>query len=343
MADLDDDLLPVNERVTAPPSHRPAHPLVAEWRPATDADVSAVTEAQRAMDAVDHPEWLHTREEVEELFGYSFIDLATDTILGFGGDGRLVAVGVTTMPPLQESLVRVFLEGGVHPEVRGRGIGRELLAWSRARAEQKVAASTKRLPVWILAYADERSDDAIRLFHRDGFETVRYFFNLERDLADPIPAVEPADGFRIAPFSDELSADALIAHNDSFRDHWGSQPMSEEQWAAWIGGTFRADVSFLALRGDEVVGFVLNQVNEGDWQTQGFTGAYIGMVGTVRSARGKRIAPALLGRAMEACKALGWEKVTLSVDAENPSGALGLYTGMGFVRTTAEVSLVREY
>lgn len=342
MADLD-DLQPVNERVTAPATRALAHPLVTLWRPATQADVDAVTEAQRAMDAVDHPEWLHTREEVQELFDYSFVDLAEDTVLGFDGDGRLVAVGVTTMPPLQESLVRVFLEGGVHPEVRGRGIGRELLAWSRARAEQKLAASDKRLPAWIMAYADERSEDAVRLFHHDGFETARYFFELERDLAEPIPVVEPADGIRIVPFSDELSAGALAARNDSFRDHWASQPMSEEQWDAWIGGTFRPDISFLALSGDRVVGFALNQVNEGDWETQGFTGAYIGMVGTIRDARGKRIAPALLGRTMEACAALGWQKVTLSVDAENPSGALGLYTGMGFERTNAEVSLVRAY
>jgi len=343
MADHHDDLLPVNERVTAPQPHTPTHPLIAEWRPATQADVDAVTEAQRAMDAVDHPEWLHTRDEVQELFDYSFVELAEDTLLGFGKDGALVAVGVTTMPPLQESLVRVFLEGGVHPELRGRGIGRELLAWSRARAEQKLAASEKRLPAWIMAYADERAEDAARLFHRDGFETARYFFELERDLADAIPEVEPSDGIRIVPFREELTAATLVAHNDSFRDHWSSQPMSEEQWTAWIGGTFRPDISFLALDGDEVVGFVLNQVNEGDWETQGFTGAYIGMVGTIRSARGKRIAPALLGRAMEACKALGWEKVTLSVDAENPSGALGLYTGMGFVRTNAELSLVRVY
>lgn len=343
MADLDDDLLPVGERVTAPPTHRPAHPLIAQWRAAAPDDVDAVTEAQRAMDAVDHPEWLHTREEVQELFDYSFVDLAEDTLLGFDADGRLLAVGIVTMTPVQESLVRVFLEGGVHPEARGRGIGRELLAWSRARGEQKLAASPKRLPAWLMTYADERSADASRLFHRDGFETARYFFELDRDLAEPIPAVEPADGIRIVPYRDDLSAATLAARNDSFRDHWASQPMSDEQWTAWVAGTFRPDISFLAVAGDEVVGFALNQVNEEDWENQGFTGAYIGMVGTIRSARGKRIAPALLGRTMEACRALGWQKVTLSVDAENPSGALGLYTGMGFVRTNAEVSFVREY
>jgi hypothetical protein len=35
--------------------------------------------------------------------------------------------------------------------------------------------------------------------------------------------------------------------------------------------------------------------------------------------------------------------VVLDVDAENPTGALGLYTGMGFVTAQSEVGLVRAY
>ena len=343
MAELVDDLLPVGERMQAPPAYSPEHPDVVAWRPATGADVEAVTTLWQAIDAADHPEWLRTTDEVAEHFGYSFVDLAEDTLLGFASDGRVIALGLITMPPLQETLVRVFLEGGVHPEFRGRGVGRELLAWSRSRAERRLAASTRRLPAWILCYQDERAQDAIRLLTRDGFRTVRYFFELERDLSEPIPRVDPRGDIRIVPYTVEFSAATHTARNDSFRDHWGSQPMSDEQWEAWTSGTFRPAVSFLALAGDDVVGFCLCEVNEGDWVTQGFSGPYIAMVGTTRDYRGKRIAPALLGRAMEAAAALGWQKATLSVDAENPSGALGLYTGMGFIRANAEVSMVREY
>jgi ribosomal protein S18 acetylase RimI-like enzyme len=338
-----DDLLPVSERVAAPPAYRPEHPEIAEWRPASLADVDTVTALVRAIDGADHPEWLRTRAEVEEHLGYSFVDLPEDTLLGFTAAGEAVALGVVTMPPLQETIVRVFLEGGVHPGFRGRGVGRVVLAWALARAERRLSASDRRLPAWVLAYEDERTEDARHLLARNGFRTARYFFQLERDLSLPVPRVEPVGGVRIVPYAPERSASVLEARTDSFRDHWGSQPMSDEQWEAWTGGTFRPDVSFLALAGDEVVGFCLCQVSEEDWVTQGFSGPYIAMVGTTRAWRGKRIAPALLGRTMEASAALGWEKATLSVDAENPSGALGLYTGMGFVRTNAEVSLVREY
>lgn len=347
MAATTDDIKPLRERVTAPPTSLPSHPVIAQWRPATMDDLDPVWRLMQATDSADHPNYLTTREEVEEEFGYSFVDLSVDSILGFAADGTLVAVGVVVMPPLQETIVRSFLFGGVHPEFRGRGIGRELLAWQRRRAEQQLAGSDKALPAWILTYADARAPQSERLFRHAGFEPARYFVSLERDLSAPIARVEPAEAVRIVPYTETFADRTLAARTDSFRDHWGSQPMSEEQWQAWLAGTFRADVSFLAIadteHGEEVAGFVLCQVNEDDWVTQGFSGAYIGMVGTTRAHRGKRIAPALLARTLEACAAHGWERVTLDVDAENPTGALGLYTRMGFVQSNSETCLIREY
>ncbi len=342
MAGTIDEMKPVRDRMQAPATYRPSHPLIAHWRPAVIDDVDSVWRLLQAVDSADHPNYLATREEVEEEFGYSFVDLTVDSILGLTADGVPVAVGYVVMPPLQETLVRSFLNGGVHPDFRGRGIGRELLAWQLARAEQQLAASEKALPAWILTYADARAPQSERLFRHAGFE---------RDLADPIGLVDAAEPVRIVPFTDKLSVKTLAARTDSFRDHWASQPMSDEQWQAWLGGTFRPDISFLAVAdggdddpdGEEVVGFVLCQVNEDDWATQGFTGAYIGMVGTTRAHRGKRIAPALLSRTLAACAARGWQKVTLDVDAENPSGALGLYTRMGFVQTDSETCLIRVY
>jgi mycothiol synthase len=242
------ELPPVRDRLRAPETYRPEHPLIVEWRALTPEDVDITWRLQQAIDGADHPNWLATREEIEELFGFSHVDLELDTLAGFTADGRAVAVAAVVMPPLQRTLVRAFLEGGVHPEFRGRGIGRELLAWSQARAQQQLAVSDKRLPAWILAYADERAPQDVRLFERAGFRIARYFVALERDLRDPIPTVEPAADIRIVPYSDDRSEATHAALTDSFRDHWASQPMNDEQWDSWIGGTsFRPDLSFLAI------------------------------------------------------------------------------------------------
>ncbi|SEA56662.1 GNAT family N-acetyltransferase [Leifsonia sp. 21MFCrub1.1] len=339
----DDTLSPLSERVAAPPTYRPQHPLIAEWRPATAADVDAVHEVYRAIDTADHPNYLTNREQVEEELGFSFIDLEQDTLLAIAADGRVAAVGIVMEPPRQESLVREFMNGGVHPEFRERGIGRELLAWQRARGEQKLAASDKRLPGWLVGYADERAPGRQRLLEAGGFEVVRYFQTMERDLADPVPDVTPVGDVRIEPYRDELSAAVHAARDDAFRDHWGSQPLSDEQFHGLVSGTFAADLSYVAMIDGDVAGIVLTDVAEEDWPGQGFTGSYVSTVAVTRPYRGRRIAPSLLRAVLEASAARGLEKVVLDVDAENPTGALGLYTGMGFVTSQQEVGLVRAY
>lgn len=342
------ELEPVSTRLVSPPTYRPSHPLIAEWRPVTVDDLDVVLSLMRAMDRVDHPNFLSTREEIDEIFGLSFVDLEADTLIAYSSDGEPVAVGVAVLPPIQETLVRSFLHGGVHPEFRGRGIGRELLAWQDARARQQLATSDKRLPAWILDYADARAPRQTRLFERAGFRIARYFVELDRDLSAPIDVLDPPQGVRFEQYSPHWSASTHAARTDSFRDHWASQPMSEEQWANFVGGeTFRDDLSFVAVAPDDsgrdrVVGFVLVLVNEEDWVSQGFTSCFVALVGTVRAWRGKRIAPALLGLTLTAAAALGLEHATLDVDTENPSGALGLYTRMGFVPHNSEQCLVRE-
>ncbi|MFF2053072.1 GNAT family N-acetyltransferase [Leifsonia sp. NPDC058194] len=347
MQQNEQSLPPLSERVSAPPTYSPRHPLIARWRPATLDDVDAVWEVMKAIDALDHPNYITTREEVAEDLGYSFVDLKRDSLVGVAEDGRLAAVGLVVEPPRKQTLVREFLNGGVHPDFAGRGIGRELLAWQISRGEQKLADSSERLPGWLVGYADERAPRREQLLRAGGLEPVRYFLGLERDLAQPVPTVEPAEGVRIQPYTPDLSEAVHRARDASFADHWGSQPMSDEQWEAFLDGTFRADLSFVALapgdEGVEVAGFVLSQVNEEDWTSQGFTGAYVAALGTVRAHRGRRIAPALLSATLAACVGYGWEKVTLDVDAENPTGALGLYTRLGFETATRETGLVRAY
>lgn len=344
MTATDDTVLPpLRERVSAPTAHRPRHPEIAEWRPATADDVDAVHEVYRAIDSADHPNYLTSREQVEEELGYSFVDLDSDTLLAITPEGRVAGVGIVMEPPRQETLVREFMNGGVHPEFRGRGIGRELLAWQRARGEQKLAASDKPLPGWLVGYADVRAPGRRRLLETGGFEVVRYFQTMERDLADPIPDVSPTGDVRIEPYRADLSAAAHRSRDDAFRDHWGSQPLSDEQFDGLTSGSFVAELSFVAFVGDEVAGVLLTDVSEEDWPGQGFSSSYVSTVAVTQPFRGRRIASTLLRAVLEASAARGLDKVVLDVDAENPTGALGLYTAMGFVTAQQEVGLVRAY
>ncbi|MDJ0376077.1 GNAT family N-acetyltransferase [Cryobacterium sp. PH31-L1] len=338
------------ERVgVAPAPVLPQHPDVPAWRPATTDDIDGIWQLRHDMGEVDHPNYLTARGAIAADFGYSHFHPEVDSLVGLDSAGRIVAVGMVMFPPRQVSLARSMPIGGVHPVLRGRGIGRQLLAWQLARAKQQLATSTKALPGWILAYADERSPQNAALFEHAGLSIARYFLTLERPLDAPIRVIHAAAGIRIAAYADAVSAEVHRTRDDSFMDHWGSQPMSDENWNAFVGGKwFRPDLSFVAYGTDDtgteqVVGFVLSTANENVWATQGFTGSYIDLVGVVSVWRGRHVAQSLLAAQLAAGQALGHERVTLAVDSASPTGALGLYTGMGFVPTHRKMAYSLEF
>src|ERR1700712_2738476 len=146
--------LPLGERVDAPAELHPAPVAGVTWRAATLDDLDAVVAHYAAMAASDHPDWTETRDDVEQEFTHSWVDLAADTLLG-ESHGELIAFGQVIAPPEPETIVRTILFGGVHPAFRRRGIGRSLLAWQDGRARQQLAASRLAMPGWIWGQSDD--------------------------------------------------------------------------------------------------------------------------------------------------------------------------------------------
>ncbi|TMK14203.1 MAG: GNAT family N-acetyltransferase [Actinobacteria bacterium] len=93
------------------------------------------------------------------------------------------------------------------------------------------------------------------------------------------------------------------------------------------GGSVRFDADddrsrwLLALEGDQIVGF-LRQVTGGEV-------AQVAALGTRARWRGRGIGTALLRRTFAEMARGGHHEVTLWVDAENETGAVGLYERVG--------------
>lgn len=315
------------------------------WRPATLDDVDAIAELLARMAERDHPEWSETTDEIRDHFERSYVDIEKDSVVALDPDGVLVAHGLATRSPDPVDYARVWLSGGVHPAVRGRGIGRQLLAWQTARAEQLLAELDVTLPAWVMTYAAEAAPEHGRLAERAGFSPVRYFTTLHAELASaPIDDRPLPEGLRVVPWSAEWSEAARAAKNAAFADHWGSQPANQESWESWQTlPTFRPELSRLALDGDRVVGFVTTEVNEEDWARLGRSSGYVGLVGTVREWRGRGLASALLAEVMRAYRDAGLDLAVLDVDTESPTGALGVYERLGFTSVARDVAYRRLY
>ena len=60
--------------------------------------------------------------------------------------GVVVAYATVMASPTFREALAVYLEGRVRPDLRGRGIGRALLAWQLDRARRSMPSGTRRRP-----------------------------------------------------------------------------------------------------------------------------------------------------------------------------------------------------
>lgn len=318
------------------------------WRRANLADVEQITRAQKAMDAVDHPDWTTPASDIEDELGLEHVDLATDSAVGCDAAGRVVAWGLVEASPTAHDRHQARLHGGVVPQRRGQGIGSDLLAWQVARGREQVAALEPALPGWVRTSVEERNPAAMAVCERAGMRQERWFTWMERDLlgsgARSVDPVVMPDGVRLVTYTSDRAEDARLARDDAFRDHWGFRPSAPQIWQQFVAGElFRADLSFLALDpSGRILGFALANANPEDWPLQGYTSSYLGLLGVIREGRRRGIATALLNAYLAATRDGGLERAVLDVDSANPSGALGLYEAVGFTTGGRSVEYVLD-
>jgi ribosomal protein S18 acetylase RimI-like enzyme len=178
--------------------------------------------------------------------------------------------------------------------------------------------------------ADER---ATHTFERFGFAAVRYFFEMVAPARAGIEAPIPA-GLRVVTYDPQYEKTLYDAHMEAFSDHWGYQKRDFDSWTGFTtrNETFRSDLSRIAFDGDEIAGYVLSYDDADEDR------AYVGQVGTRRPWRRRGLAGGLLADVLGAAAATGKGHVYLGVDADSPTGAVGVYERVGFEVETRAVA-----
>lgn len=300
-------------------------------RPIDKGDAEAWAELLAAREKVDQEGENYSAEDLLEELDDPHLDAANDTI-GLWADGRMIAYGKVQSSETVVDVDRVRTEGTVHPEWRRRGLGTTLMGWLIQRAGEMHAAKHPDVTGVVSTGSISTNVGADKLLRKLGFEESRYFFDMKRPLDQPVPEVAMPAGFRLEGFDPAIDETLRTTHNEVFLDHWGSTPRDAESWKVWFTGAraFRGAASYVVLDGETIAAYVLGYEWDADTEVTGIRELYIGQVGTRRAYRGRGLARAALAKVLAEGARAGYQRAGLGVDADNPTGALGLYESLGF-------------
>ncbi len=272
-----------------------------EWAPLGEQDLPDLVLLAKAC--LDHDGGLPLLSRQDYL---SRLFCSGPGIVGRDVFGELVAAAAIGV----EEVLERWATGLVIPDLRGQGVGDELIRWAREQ--------TGGAPVKVIA--ETTSPESNELFARSGLRLV-FAETVMRHRLSRIPRVALPSGLRTLPFDEESAALFHTAYRLSFAQRPGFPDTPLARWVAALteDGSFRPEDSRVAVTRDgEPAGFVTLSDN------------WIDQVGTVPRWRGHGLGAHLVVRSLTALQRSGASEAWLAVNVDNPSARV-LYERLGFV------------
>ncbi|MDJ0619499.1 MAG: GNAT family N-acetyltransferase [Calothrix sp. MO_192.B10] len=295
-----------------------------------EADLNAIANLINACDAVDKLEEGTTVAELQTEFSTPSINQARDLQLWSNGDGELIGFGFLWITEPSE-VIDGFLSIYVHPSHRHINLESEIIAWAEGRMGE--VQRLQQIPVRLGLGTRDTQCDRIKIIENHGFHPTRYFFTMERNLQQAIPQPQLPEGFSIRQMNGEADAQAWVEmFNNSFIDHWNHHDLTIENFIHHINEPcYRPDLDLIAIAPNGTFAatchcYIFPEDNIRTGRREG----WIGVLATIRNYRRIGLGKAMLLSGLHQLKSAGMNTARLGVDADNPSGALGLYQSVGF-------------
>jgi len=250
-------------------------------------------------------------------------DLERDT-WAWEQDGRLVAFAI-----LYTRGEELSVNGFIHPDFRGRGLGTAIVHATEARARERGA---RKLDNGILA----TDGAAAALLEANGYRDVAHYYVMTIELEERPPEPVWPEGLEPRPFEREHARAFWAADDEAFQDDadYESEPFEEFVTRRLESPRFDPELWTAVWDGDEIAAtLIVNQKR--------FGVGWIGGLGVRRPWRRRGLGRALLLRAFGQLYERGERRVSLNVHTENPSGATRLYESIG-MRVEREDVLYRK-
>jgi mycothiol synthase len=286
-----------------------------QLRPPTPDDLDAVAEVVVA-DELDDGGQIVLGEDFVRGEWSRVGDLATDAWVAVDDAGTIVGYAQITLE--EPNVARSW--GVVHPEHRGRGIGTSLLD----RIEERASGLTTASPLRFRHAINAGDDAAAAMLRSRGLRPIHHFWHMQIDLDEPVGLGRSPEGIDVGgidPRQDLAAIHALL--DDAFVDDLSHHPAPFDRWVEEETGTPMYDPTLwlLARDGGRPAG-VLTASVAGDR-------GWVDYLAVAASHRGRGIGAALLRRSFAMFAERDIRRVLVSVDAQNPTGATGVYERVG--------------
>jgi mycothiol synthase len=216
----------------------------------------------------------------------------------------------------------------VHPEVdrltidwiaNDEAAGHMLLDWAedRARAEAIERVVTSAWP---------GSDVIERVVRARSFAPFRASLEMQVPLDDSTPEPAWPEGVRVRIVQSGEEREVHAIGEEAFADGNDFRPTPFEEWTAWWdAGRKRLELWFAAEADGSLAGVALCELERAGSPGLG----WVEMLAVRRPWRRRGLGQALLLHSFRELRRLGRTAVGLSVDSENPTGAVRLYESVG--------------
>lgn len=312
-----------------------------QLRQATHSDLEEIAALLSEGLSFDGLVFVQTAEELAEEFDGTYCNLKQDVIVAIHESG-IIGIGYTIFLPSESKEERCYIFGTTKPAFRNMGVGTSIMQWATEHGVSQLRSTGRTIPKFLRTDMSTKNTTAGYLFSSFNMKPVRWNDDLIIDLNNS-PEIVTADGYTIAPWDPARDEEARLVKNKAFTDHWGSTPTNNVGWNQLVhGSTARLEQSFFALDPhNNIVGLLLSHRYESDDDVLGKRIGWIDKLATLAEHRKKSIGTSLITHALAAYKRDGLTHAALDVDTENPTGAYGLYTAMGFSTFRGKVTYER--
>jgi len=285
----------------------------------------------QAMEADGLEEAADTLEDLANHYNHlERCDPARDILL-VDVDDETIAYGRCWWDKELEGNYRYSLTLYLKPAWRHHGIGRHLASLLLERLAHISNQHPPSAPKFFRVFCFDAQKWERSVLERLGFRIVRYGYSMVRPCGQPVEIAPLPEGIEVRPVLPHQVRQVWEAAMEAFRDHNGATETSEDAYQRFINWQYNDPTLWkVAWEGSEVVGMVLNFINEEENKKLNRKRGYTEDISVRRPWRRKGIARALLTQSIKMFQEMGMDETSLDVDTSNPNGALNLYQSVGY-------------